>query len=145
MESHWLRFVLYCGAICLLVNGCSSESDGDENQQTASCLLDSTSNESCWSFTNKTAELLATIKTKCEDGSGFGSKGIFSRSSCDTSRSIGSCYVVFEDLGAGTLYFLPDWGEQESAEVCVDILSGSYSDAGGMAIVRAWQGVSSNI
>ncbi|MFK7825158.1 MAG: hypothetical protein AB8G05_13465 [Oligoflexales bacterium] len=53
-------------------------------------------------------------------------------------NSIGSCFVVLEDYGEGTLYFFPQWGQNQSADICSDVLSGTYSDANDMSIARTW-------
>ena len=115
---------------------CGGDSESDGGQQAVSCILDSTSEKSCWSFVGKSSEDVEVIRTKCEDGTGFGSEGTFEASACPVTQSIGSCSVVLEDFGAGTLYFYPQWDEAESANLCSDILSGTYSDSGDMSLVE---------
>ncbi|MFK7827297.1 MAG: hypothetical protein AB8G05_24345 [Oligoflexales bacterium] len=88
VEMSNLRTLFFYGTCSILHLACSSQSDDDENKQAASCLLDSTSQKSCWGFVDKSSEVVELIKTKCEDGTGFGSEGTFAYDQCQTSSSI---------------------------------------------------------
>ena len=134
-----LKSVLFCLCTCLILQlGCSSQSDDDESTGAASCLLDDTAKKSCWNFTGKSQSEIELIRTKCEDGTGFGSQGTFTNGECQITASIGSCFVVLEDLGEGTLYFFSQWSQEESSDICAEVLSGTYTDANDMSIARTW-------
>lgn len=120
----------------LVILSCGSPSDSNVTHTNVSCFLGSSDNRSCWEFALQGDGEVATIKSKCEDGSSFGSEGVFANRACTRSQSLATCSVVFEGIGPGTLYFYPNWSVGDSRELCSEILSGEFEATESMALAQ---------